>query len=61
LFDDNASRATQKWSLKLFDLENNLKSKLIDENDIITQIKKLDKNPLETKNTYKEIIDTLYV
>lgn len=40
----------KKWSLKLFDLGKDLKSKLIDEDDIIAEIKKLDKNP----SSYKE-------
>jgi hypothetical protein len=42
------------WSLKLFDLEKNLKSKLIDQNDLIAQITKLGKTPLEIKNSYQE-------
>jgi len=52
--ENTNSTGLRKWSLKLFDLEKNLKSKLIDEDDIIAQIEKLDKNPLEIKNTHSE-------
>lgn len=63
LFDDNPSIGLKKWSLKLFDLGKNLKSKLIDEDDIIDQMKKLDKNNYAYKkndNLQIELSDLIF-